>query len=68
LLPIPPLDGSQVVRALIGISYETYYQIARYGIFILILVLQIRAVQQTLDLWTTTSWLAIAGWFGIPIA
>ena len=41
LLPIPPLDGSQVVRSLIGMSHETYHQIARYGIFILILVLQI---------------------------
>ena len=29
LLPIPPLDGSQVARALIGMSYETYNQIAR---------------------------------------
>ena len=67
LLPIPPLDGSQVVRSLVGMSYETYHQIARYGIFILILVLQMRAVQQTLDTLTTNSWLAIAGWFGIPI-
>ena len=47
-------------------SHETYHQIARYGIFILILVLQIPVVQQTLDTWTTTSWLAIAGWFGMP--
>jgi Zn-dependent protease len=65
LLPIPPLDGSHVARNLIGMSQETYQQIARYGIFILIVVLQIRVVQQTLDTWTTTSWLAIAGWFGI---
>src|SRR5437879_3180293 len=35
LIPIPPLDGSHVVRSLIGMSYETYYQIARYG-FILV--------------------------------
>ena len=41
LLPIPPLDGSQVVRAAVGMSYETYNQIARYGMFILILVLQV---------------------------
>jgi Zn-dependent protease len=68
LLPIPPLDGSQVVRALIGMSYETYHQIARYGMFVLILVLQIRAVQYILDTWTTTSWLAIAGWFGMPLS
>ena len=63
LLPIPPLDGSQVVRNLIGISHETYQQIARYGIFMLILVLQIRTVQETLDTWTTSSWLPWrAGW------
>ena len=49
LLPIPPLDGSQVVRSLIGMSYETYHQIARYGILILILVLQIPLVQRLLD-------------------
>jgi Zn-dependent protease len=68
LLPIPPLDGSHVARSLIGMSHETYQQIARYGIFILIVVLQIRVVQQTLDTWTTTSFLAIAGWFGIPLS
>lgn len=68
LLPIPPLDGSHVVRSVIGMSDETYQQIARYGIFVLILALQIPAVQATLDLWTTTSWLAIGGWFGMPVA
>src|ERR1044071_8788566 len=31
LLPIPPLDGSQVVRSVIGMTFETYYQLARYG-------------------------------------
>ena len=67
LLPIPPLDGSHVARNLIGMSQETYQNIARYGIFILILVLQLQAVQQTLYTWTNTSYLAIAGWFGIPL-
>jgi Zn-dependent protease len=67
LLPIPPLDGSQVVRSLVGMSYETYHQIARYGIFILILVLQVPAVQRTLDAVTTKSYLAIGGWFGMPL-
>ena len=67
LIPIPPLDGSHVLRNLIGMSDETYHQIARYGIFVLILVLQVRAVQDMLDLWTTTSWLAIGRWFGMPV-
>ncbi len=65
LLPIPPLDGSQVVRSLIGMSYETYHQIARYGILILILALQVPFVQNTLSLLTRTSFVTIAGWFGI---
>jgi Zn-dependent protease len=67
LLPIPPLDGSQVVRALIGMSYEKYLQIARYGMFILILALQIPALQRALDTATTNSWMAIGGWFGISL-
>lgn len=67
LLPIPPLDGSQVVRSLVGMSHETYHQIARYGIFILIVVLQIPHVQRLLNTTTTNSWLAIAGWFGMPV-
>jgi len=67
LLPIPPLDGSQVVRSLVGMSHETYHQIARYGILILIVVLQVPLVQRLLDTTTTNSWLAIAGWFGMPV-
>jgi Zn-dependent protease len=66
LLPIPPLDGSQVVRCLIGMSHETYHQIARYGIFILILVLQIPMIQSLLGTLTRTSFNTIAGWFGVP--
>jgi Zn-dependent protease len=68
LLPIPPLDGSHVARSLIGMSYETYHQIARYGIFVLILVLQVPAVQRVLDTATSNSGLAIAGWFGVPLS
>jgi Zn-dependent protease len=68
LLPIPPLDGSHVARSLIGMSHETSHHIARYGIFILIIVLQIPLVQRALDTVTTSSWLAIAGWFGLPLS
>ncbi len=67
LLPIPPLDGSHVARSLIGMSHETYHRISQYGIFILILVLQIPLVQGTLDIWTKTSWQAIGGWFGMHL-
>lgn len=67
LLPIPPLDGSQVVRTLSGMSYAVYLQIARYGFLILILVLQIPMLRLMLDSATTKSQLIIAGWFGLPV-
>lgn len=38
LIPIPPLDGSHVMRHIVGMSDETYFKLAQYG-FILILVL-----------------------------
>jgi len=65
LLPIPPLDGSQVVRALTGMSYETYHNLARYGFLVLILVLQIPIVRGLLSLVTNSSWTIIAGWMGV---
>ena len=67
LIPIPPLDGSHVVRVLIGMSYETYYQFARFGFIAIILVLQIPFVRSTLGLVTYTALGIIAGWFGVPV-
>ena len=67
LLPIPPLDGSRVVRVLIGMSYEAYYQISRYGFIILILVMQIRPVMAVLSELTNSSNVIIAGWFGLAV-
>src|SRR6266404_5768219 len=66
LLPIPPLDGSQVVRALVGMSFETYYRLARFGFIAVILVLNLPGVAQTLNLVTTKSFVAIGEWFGMP--
>ncbi|HMP81531.1 MAG TPA: site-2 protease family protein [Verrucomicrobiota bacterium] len=65
LLPIPPLDGSHVVRSLIGMSYETYWKLARFGIIGVILVLQIPQVRWLLGAVTHGSWVAIGSWFGI---
>jgi len=65
LIPIPPLDGSQVVRVLTGMSYETYNKIARFGFIIVILVLQIPILRQLLAVITGTSWRIIAGWMGV---
>jgi len=67
LLPIPPLDGSQIVRVITGMSYALYEQFARYGFLVLILVLQIPALRDGLDSATLRSRLIMAGWFGLPI-
>ena len=65
LIPIPPLDGSHVVRSLTGMSYETYYRIAQYGFLMVIVVLQIPFVRQTLNMVTQSTLLLIARWFGL---
>ncbi|MBE7501836.1 MAG: site-2 protease family protein [Verrucomicrobiales bacterium] len=45
LLPIPPLDGSHVVKNLIGMREETYAQLCRYGLLMVIVALQIPPVR-----------------------
>lgn len=67
LIPIPPLDGSHVLRNAIGMSYETYYQIARYGFLVIILVLQIPLVRDLLTGLTGGSLSILANWFGVPL-
>ena len=41
LIPIPPLDGSHVMRHVVGMSDETYLKIARYGFIILLLAINV---------------------------
>ena len=65
LIPIPPLDGSRVLRVFINMSYETYYEIARYGMFLLILVLQIHQVQAVIGFLTDHTGNAIGKLFGL---
>jgi len=48
LIPIPPLDGSQVMRVVTGMSHETFANFARFGFIAIILVLQIPIVKQVL--------------------
>jgi Zn-dependent protease len=48
LIPIPPLDGSHVIKNLINMSYETYWRLTQYGFIAIILVLNIPVVRLTL--------------------
>jgi Zn-dependent protease len=65
LLPIPPLDGSRIARVLINMSYETYYQIARYGFIVLIIAINLPTVQNTIRSLTDGTMLVIKGWFAM---
>jgi Zn-dependent protease len=60
LLPIPPLDGSHVLRVLTGMSYKTYYRIAQYGFIVLIVILQIPQVRHLIALASNVTFVAIA--------
>ena len=41
LIPIPPLDGSHVMRHVVSMSDETYLKIARYGFIILLIAINV---------------------------
>jgi Zn-dependent protease len=40
LIPVPPLDGSHVLRVMANMSFEAYAQFARFGFIIVIVLLQ----------------------------
>ena len=48
MIPIPPLDGSHIMRKITGMTYETHLRISRYGIFLIIIFLQIPGVRTVL--------------------
>ncbi|HKQ37925.1 MAG TPA: site-2 protease family protein [Verrucomicrobiae bacterium] len=45
LLPIPPLDGSHVLKFLTGMSYEVFWRFSQFGILIVLVVFQMPPVQ-----------------------
>ena len=52
LIPIPPLDGSHVLRNVTGMTYETYFNLSRFGFIAIIVVLQIPQVRMVLGVLT----------------
>jgi Zn-dependent protease len=65
LIPIPPLDGSHVLRNLTNMSWDTYANIARFGFIAVILVIQIPLVRQVLGLAVGGSLMSLAWIFGV---
>jgi Zn-dependent protease len=48
LIPVPPLDGSHVMRNFIGMSWETYWNLCRYSFIFVIVVINIPGVRHAL--------------------
>lgn len=67
LLPIPPLDGSHVMKFLVGMSYETFWRISQFGILIVLVVIQFDQVKSLLAVSTVGSVELMARLFRFPI-
>jgi len=67
LIPIPPLDGSHVLRIWTGMSWEAYAKFAQYGFIAVIVVLQIPPVRQLLSYCVNGTLFGLATVFGIPL-
>ncbi len=66
LIPVPPLDGSRVMRHAIGMGEEAFMNLSRFGMIILIIVIQIPEVRTALAVATGISvgWMAKLAGFG----
>ncbi len=67
LIPIPPLDGSHILRVATGMSWETYASFARVGFIAVILVLQIPVVKMVLLTVVTVAQGLLGEVFGVPV-
>jgi Zn-dependent protease len=60
LIPVPPLDGSHVMRNFIGMSWEAYWNLCRYGFIFVIIVINIPGVRNVLA-WAVETTLILLG-------
>jgi Zn-dependent protease len=65
LIPVPPLDGSQVLRVVTGMSHETYANFARFGFIIIIVLINIPPVRYGLMLVTNITLNLLGRIFGL---
>jgi Zn-dependent protease len=66
LIPIPPLDGSHVMRNLSGMSYETYMNLCRFGFIGIIIVINLPFVREILGYVTYGTLAGLMFCFGFP--
>jgi Zn-dependent protease len=61
LLPVPPLDGSYLLKHFSRMSNETFLRLSRFGFFIIIVLINIPAIRAVLG-WATLSSLNLMKW------
>lgn len=66
LIPIPPLDGSHILRIATGMTWEAYMNFARFGFIAVILVLQIPLVRSVLFSAVFGTLAILQSIFGVP--
>jgi len=59
LLPVPPLDGSHLLRFVTRMSWDVFFRISRFGFLAVILLIQVPAVSKYLSHSTARSTLLI---------
>jgi Zn-dependent protease len=67
LLPIPPLDGSHVLKNFIGMSDETYIRISQFGFIIVIVLIQLQLVSAIINYSTRLTFMMIERLVGLPL-
>jgi len=45
LIPVPPLDGSHILRFITRMRWETFFQLSQFGFIAVIILIQLPAVQ-----------------------
>jgi Zn-dependent protease len=65
LIPVPPLDGSHILRFLSRMSWETFWNMSRFGFLIVIILIQLDPVRRYLSFGTIYSIQAMGKLVGI---
>jgi Zn-dependent protease len=66
LIPIPPLDGSHVMRHFVGMSYETYWKLSQFGFIAIIIVINIPGVWDFLNFFINGTSFILTFCLGFP--
>ena len=64
LLPVPPLDGGHIMRNFLNISDHAYAQISQYSFMIFIVLMQVPAISQSVDVFASHTTILLARMFG----